>query len=87
MDDLMSEQDEMPSLPILTHTHTTHTLPKADTAEKCPLKTLATDFNVNTTLGYAGQYGPGSLENILFSMLLSLKSYIIWLTIKHAEQK
>lgn len=45
MDGCMSEQDEMPSL----HTHT---LPKADKAEKCPLKALATDHNINTILGY-----------------------------------
>ncbi len=76
MDGCMSEQDEMPSLHILTHTHT-HTLPKADKAEQCPLKALATDHNINTILRYTVQCGRVSLENNLFSTLSSVMSCTI----------
>lgn len=68
----MSEQDEMPSLHIL-YTRT-HTSPKADQAEECPLKASATDYNNNTILGHTVRCGPVSLENNLFNMLSSLKS-------------
>lgn len=47
---------------IYSHMHT-HTLPKADKAEQCPLK--ATDHNINTILGYTVQCGQASLEDIL----------------------
>lgn len=41
----MSEQDEMSVIHTLTHAQT-HSEPKADEAEQCPLKALATDHNI-----------------------------------------